>query len=558
LTVFTELTILVVLATALAFVMRYLRQPLIVGYILTGLIGGPIFLDVIKSEEVLNLFSEIGIAFLLFIVGLNLTPQAIKTFGKVALLTGLGQVIFTFFIGWIITTALGFGFAESMYLSIGLAFSSTIIILKLLSDKGDLEKLYGKISIGFLLVQDFVAVLILFFVPVFSVPDNSPMIVAVSIIKGLTILIVVYLIAYFLFKRINRFVAKSQELLFLFAIAWGLGLAGMFRAVGFSLESGALIAGATLSILPSHDEIHSRLKPLRDFFIVLFFVLLGARMVISGTEGIFGNAILLSLFVLIGNPLILLIIMGLLGYRKKTSFQTGLTVAQISEFSLIVIVLGVSYGHIGQEILSLATLVGLITILISTYMITYSERLFSFLSPILSIFEKRNTQEMELTVSNPELVLFGHNRIGYDFLRTFQSMKRPYLLIDYDPQVIEKMQQSNVPAEYGDASDIEFLRLMNFSKIKLAVSTIPDYETNRLILSHVKSKRRGVIVVAVANTVADTESLYGQGVDYVIMPHLLGAQYAAKTVQDLQFDRKKFASLRQRHIKYLASRGYKQ
>ena len=556
-TIFGEITVLVVLAVVVDFVMRALRQPLVVGYILTGIIGGPLFLDVIKSEEVLNLFSEIGIAFLLFIVGLNLTPQAIKAFGKVSFITGLGQVIFTFSVGWIITKALGFGMAEAMYLSIGLAFSSTIIILKLLSDKGDTEKLYGKISIGFLLVQDFIAVIILFLIPLFSTSGSSPILVASSVLKGLTILITVYLIAYFLFSRANRFIAKSQELLFLFAIAWGLGLAGLFRATGFSLESGALIAGATLSILPSHDEIHSRMKPLRDFFIVLFFVLLGARMVLGGAEGIVGSAIILSLFVLIGNPLILMIIMGLLGYRKKTSFQTGLTVAQISEFSLIVIALGVFYGHVSPRILSLATLVGLITILVSTYMITYSEKLFVFLSPILSFFERRVTREVQIKNEEPELVLFGHNRIGYDFLGVFKSMKKPYLLIDYDPQIIEKMKQKKIPAEYGDASDVEFLNLLNLAKVKLVVSTVPEYETNKLIMRHVRNIRRGLVVIVVANTVADAESLYKQGADYVIMPHLLGAQYAAKILQDLQFDRKKFAFLRQRHIKYLASRADK-
>ena len=271
-TVFTEITILVAVAVLVSVVMRFLRQPLIVGYIITGLVVGPLFLNLVKSPETLNLFSEIGIAFLLFIVGLNLTPRVVRDFGKVSILTGGGQLVFTFIAGFFICRLLGFATTTAAYLAIALAFSSTIIVLKLLSDKGDLEKLYGRIAIGFLLVQDFFAIILLFLLPLFSARQESGLVTAVIILRAVVVLILVYFIAAYLLPKWNRFLAQSQEMLFLFAIAWGLGLAAMFRGLGFSLETGALIAGASLSVLPSHDEIHARLKPLRDFFLVLFFL----------------------------------------------------------------------------------------------------------------------------------------------------------------------------------------------------------------------------------------------------------------------------------------------
>jgi len=552
---FAEITILVGLATLSGFLMRALKQPLIIGYILTGLIGGPLFLDLVHSQETLNLFSEIGIALLLFIVGLNLTPEAIKAFGKVSLIAGLGQILFTTSIGWGVARILGFSPVAALYLGIALAFSSTIIILKLLSDKGDLEKLYGKISIGFLLVQDFVAVIILFLVPLFSSAEKSVLVFIADIIKGLTALIIVYLFAYLFFPKLNRFLARSQELLFLFAISWGLGLAGLFRVFGFSLESGALIGGVTLSMLPTHDEIHARLKPLRDFFIILFFVLLGAKIVLSGTGELVLPAVIFSLFVLIGNPLILMIIMGLLGYKKKTSFQTGLTVAQISEFSLIVVAMGLKYGHVSQEILSLTTFVGLVTIFASTYMVMNSDWVFERLSPLLTIFERKKTQEIKIASKQYSIILFGYNRIGYDFLKVFKGMSKPFLVVDYDPAVTEYLDRRKVDNEYGDASDLEFIRMLDMSKLDLAVSTIPDLRTSELLLAEIRRQRKNCIVMMVAHTVKGAQALYELGADYVIMPHFLGGHHASLLVQEHGFDKDKFLKLKQKHLKYLDRRS---
>ncbi|MDP2736852.1 MAG: cation:proton antiporter [bacterium] len=548
---FSEIGLLVVIAALFSFLTRLLRQPLIIGYIATGLFVGPLFLNLIRSHDTIQLFGEIGISFLLFIVGLSLTPYVIKEFGKISLITGLGQVLITSLVGYFICLALGFSGLTSLYISAALAFSSTIIILKLISDKGDLEKLYAKISIGFLLVQDLIVIFLLFMIPLFAAGKGSPIEAGLMSLKGAAAIIIIFFISFIFLPKLNRFLSSSQELLFIFSIAWGIGLAALFKNIGFSLESGALIAGVALSALPSRHEISSRLIPLRDFFIILFFVFLGSQMIVSNLQQILIPALVLSALVLIGNPLILMIIMGIMGYRKKTSFQTGLTVAQISEFSLILIALGVKFGHLKPEILSLVTLVGLITISGSTYFIIYSEKIFNAISGYLGAFERKKIFEKEKRQKSYQFVLFGYNRIGFDFLELFKNTREGYLVIDYDPKVIDQLGRAGANSEYGDASDVCFLESINLQKIKMAVSTIPVLETNILILKQIKRQNPTAITMLVAHNIRDAIILYDKGADYVILPHFLGGQYASLLAKNLNFDRIRFKKLRQRHIAHL-------
>lgn len=553
-TLFAELSILVGLATLVSVIMRLLKQPLIIGHIITGLIVGPFVLGLMKSVETFTLFSEIGIAILLFTVGLNLSPQIVREFGKVSLITGLGQVIFTSLAGYGICIWLGFPPLTAFYLSVALAFSSTIIILKLIADKGDMETLYAKIAVGFLLVQDLVAILLLFGIPLVANGDSSLQQILLMFGKGILMLILLLLGSKLIMPRLNTYIASSHEMLFLFAIAWGMGIAALFKNFGFSIESGALFAGVALSALPSRHEIIARLTPLRDFFIILFFILLGAQMGLSGLESILPKAIILSLLVLIGNPIILMILMGILGYRKRTSLLTGLTIAQISEFSLILIAMGVKYGHVSAETLSLVTLVGLITIFGSTYMILYSNRIYHFLEPMLWIFEQRNAKENYSRKVSPKIILFGANRIGHDFVESFRKLKESFLVVDHNPEILEQLEKRKIQTEFGDASDFDFLQNLDFSNTELVISTIPDAEANLLINKAVKNRNRKTVVLVVAHKVNDALNHYDEGVDYVILPHFLGGKHAAELVTSLKSDRKKYSSLRKSHLKYLQLR----
>ncbi|MFM7088713.1 MAG: cation:proton antiporter, partial [Candidatus Paceibacterota bacterium] len=320
--IFLEIGLILFVVTIVTSLARLFKQPLVVGYILSGILVGPYVLDLLQGQEYIELFSKLGIALLLFIVGLNLKPEIVREVGKVSLVTGLGQIVFTSGIGFFIMKMLGFSTTASLYGAIALTFSSTIIILKLLGDKGDLYKLYGKISVGFLLVQDLVATLILLVISIWgsasleSDAASTEMKVFFLITKGLAAFFVVYVLGKYVFPKLSKFLSESQEYLFMVSLTWGIGIAALFYHFGFSLEIGALIAGISLSTSIFAQEISSKMKPLQDFFILQFFVLLGAQMIISDIHQIMWPAIILSLFVLIGNPLIVLILMNILGFKN--------------------------------------------------------------------------------------------------------------------------------------------------------------------------------------------------------------------------------------------------
>lgn len=532
--IFVELSIILLLATVVSFVMRLIKQPLVVGYILAGILAGPYALNILKNTEYIELFSKIGIAVLLFIVGISLNPKTIKENGKASLTTGIGQIVFTAFFGFLIIMYLGYDTLTSIYIAIALTFSSTIIILKLLSDRGDLGKLYGRISIGFLLVQDLVATILLVLIPILGAYMTGGQNVNSNfqelLLYGAAAIVLVILVTrYFISYTIN-YVAQTPELLFLFSITWGLIIAALFHMIGLSIEIGALIAGVALSMTNYSFEISSKLKPLRDFFIVLFFILLGSQLIISDIQTIIIPAIILSLFVLIGNPLIVFVLMNLLGYKSKVGFMAGLTVAQISEFSLILMHLGQQLGHVTAESVSLVTLVGIVTIAGSTYLILYADNIFKFLEKYLKILEFRKIKKSKNEKNKGEvsdLVIFGYGNVGSEFVRMAKENKQSYIVIDYDPKLQNKNNLDRDSFVYGDAEDVEFLDEIKLVKSGILVSTIPDPNVNLSLIKFYRKKNKTGVIIVTSHGVEETKELYSAGATYVIMPHFLGAHHAA-------------------------------
>lgn len=549
--VFVEISVLISLCAGVAIVMRMLRQPLIIGYIITGLIVGPSLLGLVKSPETIEVLGNFGVALLLFIVGLGLNPKVIKEVGRISVFTGVGQVLFTSIIGYFIAQALGYNSTTSLFISVGLAFSSTIIILKLLSDKKEQNKLYGKISIGFLLVQDIIATIALVIASAanqgaVTFEDISPL-----LIKGFTIFVLVVLVARFVIKPMTNFLASSQELLFLFAIAWGFGVATIVYELGFSVEVGALLAGAALASFPYAQEIGSRLRPLRDFFIIVFFIALGTRLNISSVQEVLPHALILSVFILIGNPIIVLAIMGIQGYTKKTSFKTSLAVAQISEFSLILILLGAKNGQISEEIVSLMMVVAIITIAISAYMIIYSDQLYNFLERYLRFFERKKVKRELEHHRHVDAVLFGFKKGGSEYVSAFKQLSKSYLVVDYDPDSIDELERRNIPYIYGDATDLQLLEEIDFPKVKLVVSVVSDFTSNSFLLQHVRNENKNAVIVCHAETVQHAIELYGLGASYVILPSYIGNEKVSAFIKRNGFKKTEFNRYKEKHLEYL-------
>jgi len=548
---FVNISFIILTALGVAAVMRILRQPLIIGYIITGIIVGPYFLNLLSSSDSVGTFSKLGVALLLFTVGLHLNPKVIKEVGKVSLITGVGQVVFTSVLGFSIAFLIGFSTVASLYIAIALSFSSTIIIMKLLTDKGDIETVYGKISVGFLIVQDIIAVFALMIISSLSVGGNASSLILITFAKGVVATFLLFLFSIYVLPYFTGLIAKSQEFLFLFSISWCLALASLFGYLNFSIEIGALFAGIALSISPYSGEISSKLKPLRDFFIILFFIVIGSQMILGDIQQNIIPIILFSLFILVGNPLIVMVLMGSLGYTKRSGFQAGLTVAQISEFSIILIILGVSVGHLNSEILSLITMVGLITIAGSTYMISYSNQIYQKISKYLNVFERKKVKEKLKIEKEYDVILFGQNRIGFNILTALKKIKKSYLVVDYDPEVVSALSKYGVPNIFGDAYDIDFLEELPLGKAKIVISTIPDFEINELLVKTIKRLNKDAIVLVHSHQMDGASQLYEAGADYVLTPHFLGGEYVARMIGDFETNKTSYKKEKEKHMRML-------
>lgn len=482
--IFYEIAALLVLAAAVGFLGLLARQPLIVSFIAVGIIAGPSALGIAQSDEYIDLLAELGIAVLLFLVGLKLDLKLVRMLGPVALLTGLGQVAFTTVFGFLIGLALGLGVVTSLYVAIALTFSSTIIIVKLLSDKREIDSLHGRIALGFLIVQDLVVVLamiILSAIGVGSAGDSAISDVLLVFAYGAGMLVLVGLFIRYVANPLVERLAGAPELLVSFSIGWAVLLAAAGHYLGFGKELGGLLAGVSLASTPFREAIAARLASLRDFLLLFFFIALGAALDLSVLGASVFAAVVFSLFVLIGNPLIVLAIMGAMGYRKRTGFLAGLTVAQISEFSLIFMAMGVSIGHVQDEALGLVTLVGLITIAASTYMITHSHRLYNWLEPALGVFERRSAGTLDdagkIGAKAYTAVIFGLGRYGLAIAQELRSHGQTVLGVDFNPVAVRHARAQGFDVVFGDATDPEFLAHLPLEGARWAVSAVPEHDT---------------------------------------------------------------------------------
>jgi len=489
--VFTEFSVLLLLAATAGVIAIRLRQPVLIAYIIIGIVAGPAVLGVVSAHDQIDLLAQVGVAILLFVVGLKLDLQHIRHIGPVALATGLGQLTFTIVIGFLLILAMGRGWVEALYVAVALTFSSTIIVVKLLSDKREIDSLHGRIAVGFLIVQDLAVVVAMMVMSTLrhDGEHSSLWTLAGSLSLRISIAAIgLFLLMRYVLPPLVARMAQSQELLLIFAIAWGTGLAALGETAGFSKEAGAFIAGFSLASTPYRDAINARLTGIRDFLLLFFFIDLGAKLDFTSLSGEVGPAILLALFVLIGNPLIVLAIMGYMGYRKRTGFLCGLTVAQISEFSIIFIAMGISLGHVNSNALGLTTLVGLITIALSTYMILYSHQLYQWVSPWLDLFERKqpfreaSIAEAECEMSAADVIVVGLGVYGSRLALSLQQNGFQVIGVEFDPETVRTLQQQGLQVRYGDCTASEFLESLPLKQTRCLISTLPTLAANRELL----------------------------------------------------------------------------
>ncbi len=546
---FFEIAIVIVTAGLLSFIARILRQPLIIAYIITGLLVGPAIFGFAESSEVFDMLAKIGIAFLLFLVGLHLNWRNIKDVGKVAIFSGLGQVIITSAAGFGITQLLGFDVVESIFIGVAFAFSSTIIIVKLLSDKQDIDRFYGRISVGILIVQDLMAMLILLGLSAFSQDSGGiASIVGISLLKLVAVLFVLWFMARYILPHVFKAAARSGEQLFLIAIAWCFALASGLTFFGFGIEIGALLAGIALAGTGFRREIESRIRPLRDFFLILFFIYLGTQLPIDTIMSSLPIALALSVFILIGNPLIVIFVLRIFKYHPRTGFLSGVTMAQVSEFSFILLTAAIAADLVGMETLSIATIVAMITITISSYVIKYNEEIYEKIEPLFKWLEHvPDTKEHERRKTTPSIILFGCHGMGQSILESIQKTKYEYLVVDLDPSVIDDLQQDQVPHMYGDMANRDFLHYIVSEKAKLIISTIPDVSANRDMMEYLKSKKSKASVIVTAKNTYDAKKMYKAGATYVIVPGLMSGELFSQMLSSKKLKKTSWMASAKRH-----------
>lgn len=547
--IFAQLSVVIVIAAVVSVVMRVLKQPLIVGYIITGIIVGPSLLHLVSESHAFEAFSEIGIALLLFIIGMELSVNVIKKLGKPVFLTAASILFTVGTIGFLIGTAFQFSVNEALLIGLAMFFSSTIIIAKVLSDKKEISRLNGQIAIGVILLDDIVATFALLYVAAAgSGNELGPIEVALLIIKGVAVISVLALLSTKILPKVTKFMAQSQELLFLFALAWGFGVATLISLVGFSIEIGALFAGVALAQLPYAGQIGARLKPLRDFFVILFFISLGEHLQLHNLMAAALPAAILSVLVLILKPLVVMISLGLLGYTRRTSFKTGINLSQISEFSIILIVLAASTGMVGETVAAIITLVALLTITVSTYLMQYDNVIYRKLEKRLNMFERKGAVDVQHESKKYPLVLIGYQNGGRQYLKTFRSLKKRFVVIDYDPEAIEELERSSIDYLYGDVTDPELLAEVNMDSVKLIVNTIGDHDVNIGLVRYVRRRNENAVIVCYSSNYSEAAELYKLGVSYVMLPHFIGSERLSQFIQTNGISREQFDNYREKHM----------
>jgi Kef-type K+ transport system membrane component KefB len=515
-----------------------LRQPLILAFIVVGVLEGPAVLGWVTAADQIDLLAKIGIALLLFVVGLKLDLRLIRTLGPLALAAGLGQMAFSALLGYGLSRVFGFEPVAALYTAVALAFSSTIIVVKLLSDKREIDSLHGRTAIGVLIIQDLAVLVVILGLTAFggtAAEDGIWSTAAEIVIKSAAMFILLTLSMRYVLPPLLERLAASSELLVLFAVAWAVALAAAAEWIGFSKEVGAFLGGVSLASTPYREAIGARLVSLRDFLLLFFFIDLGAGLDLDLLLGQVGMAMALSASVLLGKPLVFLVILGALGYRKRTGFLTGICLSQISEFSLILAALGLSLGHIDRTTVALITLVALTTIGVSTYLTLYAHPLYERLAPWLRIFERRSPHPEELAttafpVEPPDVILFGLGRYGGEIARGLVAKGQKVLGIDFDPQTVSARKGEGLSVRYGDAHDPELLPHLPLAQAKWVVSTVVEHEVNAALLSALRSHSFDGRVALRAHDSHDVEALEGAGADVVLAPFRDGAKEAVSAL----------------------------
>jgi len=560
--VFAGIAAIIILSALFGYLMHRVRQPLLPAYILAGVLVGPLILAFgrifgisylvhLTDLSFLTDLSHIGVAFLLFVVGLEMEIRKINRVSLPSFLVALVPTVVIALVVIPLAMLTGLSATAGAYLSLILSFSSTMVVLKLLSDRGELPTLHGRIITGTLLFQDFIAIIALAMLP--GLQQFSALLMLRSLLKGLALVLSIVAISDLVFAPMMRVAARSSELLFLMSLSVCFIAASAAELAGFSIEIGAFIAGLSLASLPYKPEIVGRMLPVRNFFIILFYAALGMGLYQVPDWNLVWSFLAV---VLILKPLAMMLTLDRLGFSRSTSFLTGVNLAQTSEFSLILVPIAIQANILPATYMVAITLVTLLTFVSSSYVIRYANRIYLLLRDRLFFLHRANLDKFdEFHTKKPfSAVLCGYNRTGYGILKSFKEKKKEILVVDYNPETIHRLRHESVPCIYGDLSDPEIVdRIFKF-KPKVIISTVPDLDVNQLLIEQAEKSEHKVMLFVTASWIEDALRLYERGAHYVMLPNLVAGDYLAGIVHKHGKSHKHVHHLRKEHIKELKRR----
>ncbi|MBI2314553.1 cation:proton antiporter [Candidatus Daviesbacteria bacterium] len=537
--IFIQLAIILGLSSVLGFITYKLKLPLLIAYLVGGLLIALVGVFDVHTSAALSFLPEIGIALLLFLVGMELDLREIRSLGRPILAAGILQIFITSVLGTFIAQSFGFTLAESIYLGIGLSFSSTIVVIKLLLEKKDIRSLYGKLSVGILLLEDLLAVIILLGLTSTTSMLGTGLTQALPILafmgKVLVLLSISLILNHYILGALFKAVSESAELLFLTALAWCFIFISASILMGFSVVIGAFLAGVALASSPYHYQIQGKVKPIRDFFVALFFVYLGTKVNFTHITQLIPPILIFTIYAVLAKPLIFTLLLGTFGFRKHTMFHTAITLSHISEFSLIILLVGLNQGLVSQEALTVIASSGTLSLIISSVTISKSNEIYRLITKWIGFFERKNLNRYN-SIKPAELenhvVLIGAHRVGGEIVRFLKAEKQPLVVLDFNPHQVEILLAEGIQVIYGDMGDPEVLDILNLDRARLIISTAQDVEDNKTLLEDLKFRKANIRVIVRAEGIKDAQSLYKAGADFVILPEVVAGDLLLQLLKD--------------------------
>lgn len=555
-----DIGLAIVAATALAYVARLLRQPLLLAYIGAGLLIGPPVLGLVHSEETIAELSELGLAFLMFIVGLEIDLKKLVSSGRVGALVGTIQVIACAVLTVGFAIVLGFSGLPALYLGVATAFSSTMIVVKLLSDKSELDTVDGRLTLGILLMQDVLAIVVLAVQPNLNDPSVVP--IVVSVLSGFGLVVGALLASRFVLPALFQYVAKSPEIVMISAISWCLVVGYLAMLADFSIAMGALIAGVTLSAFPYSLDVVAKIRSLRDFFVTLFFVALGMQLQIGSLQVVLialalSAVVIFSRFITIGPTFYLL------GYGSRVGALCSIALAQAGEFALVIVALGLSLGHVGRDIASILALTLVITSTVSTYMIMANHKVAQRIVQTLRAFGlperlRRGDDGEPGHQHGAALAILGFHRVASSLVYQAQGSSKGHdvLVVDFSPEVYAKLAAMDIPVVYGDISHLDTLEHVGIERASVVVSTVSEDflrgTDNLTMLRQIRRLNPDARVILSAETLDRARAMYEAGADYVVLPRVETARAFLDVLEAIE--RGDLGDLRERALTDLSDR----